>query len=474
MKRPLKIELPTSLTDPVHFASDVLGARLWRRQRDIVRAVATHRLVAVKACHASGKTYAAARCALWWLTRYAKGKVINTAPGWRQVKLLWEEIRLALQQSRIAFPQPSATELRLTDANYVMGISTNEAVKFQGIHGQNILIIADEAPGIRADMWDAIEGVRAGGDVHVLMLGNPVIRSGYFYNAFTRGRNLWITYTIGAFDTPNLADFDLETLLTATDDQIARPPLPYLITPRWVKERALNWGLKHPMFQARVLGQFPSQSEYCVFSLELIERAKRDPTPEESENLKRLPIQVGIDVAGAGESETVLVARAGGAVLEIHAFSEFDPRGRVSEVLGRIQRSGRLRHVVVDEVGIGYNFALHLRDLGFPVYRFNAGHRSRDPERFVNLKAETYWGLRERMEKGQVCQLRDDETEAQLATILYRATPSGKTEIESKEDARKRGQRSPDRAEAVAMAFCYVETQDQVLRLGGRVQISAI
>ena len=36
--------------------------------------------------------------------------------------------------------------------------------------------------------------------------------------------------------------------------------------------------------------------------------------------------------------------------------------------------------------------------------------------------------------------------------------PSGicKTEIECKEDARKRGQSSPDRAEALVMAFCNI------------------
>jgi hypothetical protein len=221
MRSPSRSDTSTSLSDPVHFAGDVLGSRLWRRQRDIMRAVATKPLVAVKACHASGKTYQAARLALWWLTRYPEGKVINTAPGWRQVRLMWDEIRLARGQSRISFPEPSATELRITDANYIQGISTNEAVKFQGIHGRNILVIADEAPGIRADIWDAIEGVRAGGDVHVLMLGNPVIPSGYFFNAFGRGRTIWDACTISAFDTPNLAGVTMDQLLAMSDEELA-------------------------------------------------------------------------------------------------------------------------------------------------------------------------------------------------------------------------------------------------------------
>jgi phage terminase large subunit len=472
MKTRSRNKISTSLTDPVHFASDVLGSVLWRRQRDIMRAVATKALVAVKACHASGKTYLAARFALWWLMRYPEGKVINTAPGWRQVRLMWDEIRLAASQSRIAFPDPSATELRISDANYIQGISTNEAVKFQGIHGRQILIIADEAPGIRADIWDAIEGVRAGGDVHVLMLGNPVIPSGYYFNAFGRGRTIWTTFTISAFDTPNLAGTTMEQLLAMNEDELAHPPAPYLVTPRWVKERALAWGPKHPMFCARVLGEFPTQSAYSVYSLELIERAKRDPTAEEIEKLKIMPIQVGIDVAGPGEDETVLVARSGGAILETHVFPEHDPRGRVAQVLSRFRKAGRPLTVVVDVVGIGYNFALHLADMGFQVFQFNAGFRPMDTDRFVNSKAEAYWGLRECMERGEVCSLNDLETEAQLSAILYRATPSGKTEIESKQDARKRGQSSPDRAEALVMAFCKIVPREQTIVFGERVVIS--
>jgi len=474
MRNPSPPKLVTSLTDPVHFATDILGSALWRRQRDIMRAVATKPLVAVKACHASGKTYQAARLALWWLIRYPEGKVINTAPGWRQVRLMWDEIRQARNQSRIAFPEASATELRISDANYIQGISTNEAVKFQGIHGRNILIIADEAPGIRADIWDAIEGVRAGGDVHVVMLGNPVIPSGYFFNAFTRARALWTTFTINAFDTPNLAGLTMDQLLVRTDDELARPPVPYLVTPGWVKERALSWGPKHPMFQARVMGEFPSQSAYSVFSLEIIEQAKRDATQWEAELLKSHPIQVGIDVAGPGEDETVMVARSGGAVVEIHAFPEHDPRGRVVQALGRLQRTGRLKDVMVDEVGIGYNFALHLADQGFPVWRFNAGRRPVDAERFVNAKAEVYWNLRECLERREICMLNDLETEAQLSGVLYRTTGSGKIEIESKEDARKRGVSSPDRAEALAMAFWRIVPREQTFLYGERVVISAI
>ena len=131
--------------------------------------------------------------------------------------------------------------MRITDANYIQGISTNEAVKFQGIHGREHPDHRDEAPGIRADIWDAIEGVGRG-DVHASMLGNPVIPSGYFFNAFGRGRAIWDTFTISAFDTPNLAGVTMEQLLAMGDEELAYAPAPYLVTRRWVRERALAWG----------------------------------------------------------------------------------------------------------------------------------------------------------------------------------------------------------------------------------------
>ena len=85
------------------------------------------------------------------------------------------------------------------------------------------------------------------------------------------------------------------------------------------------------MFLARVTGRVPNAVGIFRFQgLELIEAAKREPTAVELEKMKHLPIQVGIDVAGPGEDETVLVARAGGAILESHFWSDPDPRGRVA------------------------------------------------------------------------------------------------------------------------------------------------
>lgn len=48
----------------------------------------------------------------------------------------------------------------------------------------------------------------------------------------------------------------------------------------------------------------------------------------------------------------------------------------------------------------------------------------------------------------------------------------GRTEIESKEEAKKRGRSSPDRAEVLTMAFMRIVPREQTFVFGERVTIS--
>jgi hypothetical protein len=159
-----------------------------------------------------------------------------------------------------------------------------------------------------------VEGIRAGGDVRVLMRGNPTVTGGQYQDAFGRNRAIWKTFTISAFDTPNLQGVTIEQLLAMSDDELAIAPTPYLITRRWVKERYLRRGPNHPMYRAGVLGEFPEQSELSVYSLAWIEAASQEPEALPDDGKERV-IQVGIDVAGPGEDETVMVARVGGVII---------------------------------------------------------------------------------------------------------------------------------------------------------------
>src|SRR5215469_3729634 len=212
------------------------------------------------------------------------GIVVTTAPTWLQTeKVIWGEIRKLLlsaqQRGLVSFPRPQRTELRLGPYNYAIGISTDDSSRFQGFHSGHVLVVIDEAPGVRAEVYEAVEGIRAGGQVHVLALGNPVVAAGAFHAAFTSDRARWKTFTIDAFDTPNLQGFSLEKLrslprdLPESDRIFTHAPRPYLTTRRYVYEAFWKYGESSAFWQARVRGQFPEQAEDALFSLRWLEEA---------------------------------------------------------------------------------------------------------------------------------------------------------------------------------------------------------
>lgn len=411
--------------------------------------------VAIKACHSSAKTYSCAEIVLWW-TIVKRGIAVTTAPTWTQVeKLLWGEIHKAYESAR--FPLGgiiNQTELKISADCYAVGLSTNEGVRLQGFHG-NVLIVIDEAPGVRPDIFESIEGIRAGGDVRILMPGNPTIASGPFYAAFERERAMWTTFTIDAFDTPNLEGITIDDLraipfsdrLSSEHEAfLAVSPRPYLTTRRWVWEKLHTWGEQSPLWQSRVRGQFPSQSEDSLIALLWLERSgaiANEAPPSD------MPASAGLDVAGPGEDETVLTIRQGTYVHPPISWAHADPRGEVINAL----RSWKIEKVNVDSIGIGYYMARHLEDNGYTVVDVNVGEAPSDRERYANLKAELYWGLRERFEQGDIHGITDDVTISQLAGIRYRHNARGQVVIESKDEARKRGVTSPDRAESLMLAF---------------------
>lgn len=444
-------------TDPRLFGKLVLGVDLWPTQQEILWAIARHRRVAVKACHASGKTYAIAVAVLWWIINHPDGIAVTTAPTWVQVeKLIWGEIRQLILRARatgkILLPVPNKTELTLGPGNYALGLSTDESMRFQGFHAGKVLVVLDEAPGVRDEIYQAVEGISAGGDVHVLALGNPVCAGGPFYSAFTSDRARWKTITIDAFNTPNLQGLSLEQLRTLPPDLPENQALlthalrPYLITRRWVYEAFFKYGESSPFWQARVRGEFPTQAEDALLSLAWLEAAAKRAAKDDGSALK-----AGIDVAGPGEDETVAVIRCGSSIIAQHAWPDQDPRGEVLAFLAPYKN--RLVEVNVDSAGIGYGFALHLDDHGYPVNFVNVGEATHDPERYFLLKGQLYWALRQRFQDGDVAGLTDQLTISQLATLRYRHSARGQIVIESKEEMKKRGVKSPDRAEAVMLAF---------------------
>jgi len=93
----------------------------------------------------------------------------------------------------------------------------------------------------------------------------------------------------------------------------------------------------------------------------------------------------------------------------------------------------------------------------YHVAAVESGARARDPQKFINLRCEMWDGLKQQLAGGLVGLPPDDVLAGQLASVKYRFDSAGRMVLETKDEMRKRGLSSPDRADAVVYAFAQVQ-----------------
>lgn len=449
-------------TDPVFFAKRVLGRHPWSIQADVLRSVRDFSRTSVRSCHGIGKTFIAASVMLWFLYSHYKAIVISTAPTWRQVdKLIWKEMRSAYRMAR--FPlggtlMPRAPELHIISNEwYATGLSTDDPNRFQGFHEEHILVVVDEAAGVNEAIFDAIDGVLTTTGARLLLLGNPTVLGGTFYNSFKSP--LYNKFHVGAFDTPNFTTFGITLEDIKSGDwraKIGDRPLPYsqLIAPHWVADRYVDWGTESLPWEARVMGNFPRQGENTLIPLAWIEAAMErwhDMEPEK-------PVEIGVDVARFGSDKTVIAVRRGRKITALKVM----PQKSITESVGIITDLARAEgtdEIKVDEIGVGGGVVDVLEENGFLDVGIDVSKGANDVDRFANLRAELWWNLREMLDVDParnpqpIALPPDEELLAELSSVQFKYNSRGQVQIEAKDDMKKRLGRSPDRADAVVLAM---------------------
>lgn len=395
-----------------------------------MHSVAEHRRTTVRSCHHSGKTWAASVLVHWWLRCFDPSLVITTAPTERQVKdVLWSEVRLRFGQARLPGVLNTG-DLTISPTQRAFGFTTNQPEKFQGWHSPNILVIVDEASGVEEPIYQAIEGILTGPNAKLLLIGNPNNALGTFFESF-RSPHLYMPFHIQASDVPG-----------------------WLLPPSWAEERRLDWGEESPLYQVRVLGNFPEQAEDALISLKWAEAAQQ----REGESGDGAPIQCGVDVARFGGDESVAYVRQASRVVDARAWRSQDTMASAGRVAA-LCAAWHPQVVAVDEIGLGAGVLDRLVSDGLPARGINVGEKARDSEKFYDRRSELYWALRERFRSGDISIPQDDSMLLdQLTQLRFSYTPRGQIRLESKDDMRKRrppGTRwqSPDRADALMLAF---------------------
>lgn len=411
---------------------------LWDKLREVLQKIATNRRVAMPSGHGVGKTWIEARIALWFLYCFPPAKIITTAPTWPQVELLlWSEIKNAHRTSKIPLGgRVLQTELKIREDWFAIGFSTSGKAdereygtpKFQGFHAENLLVLLDEAPGVKHEIWLSVESLIVAENNKILAGGNPTSPQGDFYNACKSP--LWQKVRISSFDHPNVKE--------------NRIIVPGAVTNEWIEEHRQEWGEDSPLWKAKVLGEFPTEGSDTLIPLAWAEACVGLGLSTDG------PKKLGIDVARYGGDMTVLAKEFGKVLQPLEAVNKKDTNWTVGRAKV-LHTEEQFDAIGVDDTGVGGGVTDSLEDAGIDVDAMNFGSSPFD-DRFENLKAEIYWNLREDIRLKNVELPDDKELISQLCSIKYKYTRKGKIAIESKDEMKKRGLKSPDKADAVAIA----------------------
>ena len=436
------------------------GLSLTMYQRALAQELVKAGRLAVRGPHGLGKTTLSALLILWFACpREQAGrdwKCITTASAWRQVtKYLWPEVHKwarKLNWERLGRRPWGRDDLRVLSIKLTHGeafsVVSDDHEKLEGAHADELLYVFDEAKAIPPPTWDAVEGAFSGAGTDgvralVLAISTPGEPQGRFYEIHRRA--------------PGLDDWATEHVTLEQAAQAGR------ISRGWAAQRKLQWGESSALYANRVLGEFATQDEDGVIPLSLVERAQ-----SRWEDLhakcgaahdcdKGELISVGVDPARSGPDKTALALRFTDGIFELRTASKEGTTETAGRVRGILDGAGG--RAVVDVIGIGAGVVDQLREThAKQVVAFNASEATSAKDRsgelgFLNVRAAAWWHLRELLEDDEVVLPPDDELTGDLTAPHWRVTSSGKIQIESKDEIRRRLGRSTDVGDAVTMAF---------------------
>jgi hypothetical protein len=177
------------------------------------------------------------------------------------------------------------------------------------------------------------------------------------------------------------------------------------------------------------------------------EAVSRTYTPEDVKHSARI---MAADIARQGDDSTVITRRQGFQCWDQEAWQSDDlmyTTKRIKEAYYGFKPDA----LFIDGGGIGAGVVDALRDQDVPVIEVQFGAKASDP-RYLNLRAEMYLNLYHWLRRGgripdEVCLKRD------LVGPRHFTNDKGQTQLESKEDMKKRGMKSPDHSDSLAMTF---------------------
>lgn len=174
-------------------------------------------------------------------------------------------------------------------------------------------------------------------------------------------------------------------------------------------------------------------------------------------------IEVGVDVARLGGDRTVFVKRKG--VKEIGRASFTKKRTtEVCDLLVNFIGADKDVLIKIDDTGVGGGVTDEMIARGYNVIPINFGAKASNPDKYPNLISEAWFYLQSIIDNISIAN--DKDLLVELSNREWKMDSKGRRGVESKDDYKKRGFRSPDLADATILCF-YTPPEPPKIEYGG-------
>lgn len=465
---------------PVEYIKDILGATLWKKQREVAKKLVEKRKVLVRSSHLVGKSFLCAALSLWAYDTHDPLSGIVTAPTAALVKeVVFSEMRV-LSRPHHEFRGTSAPLLQREDEpdHVIRGLTTNDPTSMQGRHRANNFLLIDEAVGVSAEIWEPMNSLFAG-NAYWLAVYNPTDSSSFVHTLESSGD--WELITISALEHPNIVyalthPGDKRVIIPGSITlDILRPmirqwskeinPKDKKSTDIMILDEEWNevWYRPGPICEARLLGRWPSQSFNSVWSDTLVDQICSLNIAPDYENDE---IEIGVDVARFGSDNTAIVARCGPIVIMAEEYNGLSITEVANIVMVKARELSDLANVSerditikIDSNGLGGGVVDILYDFNYRVIDVDVNKKSYDPDKYDKIRSQLWFNLVELAEQKKVSLYHLDtqikhKIRGELLGPQYEITAGGQMTIESKERTKKRTKRpSPNLGDATNLAF---------------------
>lgn len=393
---------------------------------------------AVASGHGIGKSTIVAWLILWAISTFEDTRGIVTANTDTQLKTkTWPEVQKWYNRfiAKDLFTC-TATAIFSVEQSHeknwrIDAIPWNESnpEAFAGLHnqGKRILLVFDEASAIPNIIWEVAEGAMTDANTEILwaVFGNPTRNVGRFYDCFHKDRRLWHTQRV-----------DSRSVTISNKEQIKE----------WIATR----GLDSDFVKVRVLGEFPSASEMQFISRAIIDAATKRVLHEHE--YRTAPVILGVDPAWTGLDTLEIYMRQGSYSKHLFTLPKNDDDSYVAGVIAKLEDKYNADAVFIDE---GYGTGIYsLGKVMGRTWTLVSFAAKPSEQEYQNKRAEMWAEMKEWLRDYGAIE-DDEQLRDELAAPESFINLRGKLQLESKESMKKRGEASPNKADALALTFAY-------------------